>query len=110
MMTREETIALIRAQLKDKAVSERKMMGSLIFMVGDHMCCGVGDGRILLRLGEKGAMAACAEPHVTPMMMGEKPAKGYVHVASAGYPDAAALAKWVGMAEAFVKTLPPKKK
>ena len=109
-MTRDETIALIRAQLKDKALSERKMMGSLIFMLGEHMCCGVGEDRILLRLGENGAAKACTEPHVTAMMMGEKPAKGYVHVAAAGYPDAAALAKWVGMAEAFVKTLPPKKK
>jgi TfoX/Sxy family transcriptional regulator of competence genes len=43
-------------------VNERRMLGGLTFMVGGPMCCGVLDGRLVLRLGEEGAREALSEP------------------------------------------------
>jgi len=100
----------VRAALPDRDdLSERKMFGSLAFMVGDHMACAARkDGSLLARVGVDGMDAALAEPHVAPMQMGERTMKGYVFVAPEGVADDAALQGWVDRCVAFVEALPPK--
>lgn len=81
------------------------MMGGLVFMVGGHMCCGVKDARLMVRLGEAGARDALAEPHTRPMTMGPRTAKAYVLVDGPGLAAEAELDAWIERALLFVSTL-----
>jgi len=100
----------IRAALPDGGeVSERKMMGGLIFMVGDHMACGARrDGSMLARVGPGGMDAALREPGVEPMVMRDRVMKGYVFVAADAVADEESLQAWVDRCVEFARSLPPK--
>ncbi|WP_203710381.1 TfoX/Sxy family protein [Asanoa siamensis] len=90
-------------------VDERRMFGSLIFMVGGNMACGVrGDG-LLVRVGRDATDAALGKPHVTPFEMGggRRPA-GWVVVGTDGLADEKDLRAWVERGVAYARTLPPK--
>ncbi|MEV4536091.1 TfoX/Sxy family protein [Asanoa sp. NPDC049518] len=93
----------------DPGVDERRMFGSLVFMVDGNMACGVRDGGLLVRVGKEATEAALAEPHVTPFEMGggRRPA-GWVVVGPAGVANEAALRGWVERGVAYARTLPAK--
>ena len=63
----EEIAVRLRRALGDKNTEEKKMFGGIAFMLNGHMCCGVSDDRVVLRLGKEGAARALAEPHVEEM-------------------------------------------
>ena len=97
----------VRDRLTTRAdVSEVRMMGGLVFMVGGHMCCGVKDARLMVRLGEAGARDALAEPHTRPLAFGTRTAKAFVLVDGAGLGSDAELDAWIVRALRFVRTLP----
>lgn len=48
-------------------VDERKMFGGIAFMVNGHMCCGVLNDDVVLRLGPERAAEALKSKHVRPM-------------------------------------------
>ena len=100
----------IRAALPDRDdLSERKMFGSVVFMVGDHMACGARrDGSLLARVGADGVADALDEPHVEPMRMGERTMKGYVFVGARGVADDESLQAWVDRCVVFAESLPAK--
>lgn len=87
---------------------ERKMFGGLAFMVKGHMCCGIIDDDLMLRLGPDAAQRALEESHVRPMDFTGRPMKGYVFVSPAGSRTEDQLRRWLGLARDFVATLPPK--
>ena len=90
-------------------VVEKKLMGGLCFMVCGAMCCSVsGRGGLLVRVGADAQERALAEPHVSPMRMAGRTAKGFVRVAPEGYRTKAALKKWIARGLDFVATLPAK--
>jgi len=90
-------------------VVEKKLMGGLCFMVGGAMCCSVsGRGGLLVRVGAQAQERALAEPHVAPMKMAGRTAKGFVRVAPEGYRTRATLKKWIARGLDFVATLPAK--
>ncbi len=108
----EKTAERIRRILsREDGVTERRMMGGLIFMVRGSMCCGISDRGLMVRVGADHHAAACKEPHVRPMEIGggRKP-KGFVRVGPEGFASDAALKGWVTRGVAFVKTLPVKTK
>lgn len=108
-MSYDEKLAVrIRRVLDRDDVEEKRMMGGLTFMVGGHMCCGVTGSDLMLRLGEEGAAAALAEPHVRPMDFTGKPLKAFVFVDADGAAADGALRGWIRRALRFVATLPPK--
>jgi TfoX/Sxy family transcriptional regulator of competence genes len=90
-------------------VDERRMFGSLIFMVGGNMACGVRDDGLLVRIGKEATEAALAEPHVTAFVMGggRRPA-GWVVVGPGGLADEKDLETWVERGVAYARTLPAK--
>ncbi|MDA1234658.1 MAG: TfoX/Sxy family protein [Acidobacteria bacterium] len=93
---------------KHRGVTEKRMFGGLAFMLDGNMCCGVMQGRIMMRLGPEGAEAALKEPHTAPMDFTGKPIKSMVYVRPEGYVSDADLEKWVKAAVGFAKSLPPK--
>jgi TfoX/Sxy family transcriptional regulator of competence genes len=63
----------ILAEIGD--VAERKMFGGIAFMVSGHMCCGVINDDLVLRLGPEAAQKALKHPHVRPMDFTGRPMK-----------------------------------
>jgi len=102
----EKVAERVRAMLAHRSgVEEKSLMGHLAFMVDGAMCCSVGTGSILFRVRADEREGLLASPHVTPMTMGKRTMKGFVHVAADGYSTAAALSQWLerGMAAADTK-------
>jgi TfoX/Sxy family transcriptional regulator of competence genes len=90
-------------------LTERKMFGGIAFMLHGHMCCGVIKEDLVLRLGAAGADEALGQPFTRPMDFTGRPMKGYVYVAPAGIPTAAALGSWLRCAVTFAQSLPAKR-
>ena len=90
------------------AFEEKKMFGGLCFLLDGHMCCGVQDGTLMLRLGEERAAVALEKRHVREMDFTGRPLKGMVYVDSPAIRTRASLATWLQEAADFVGTLPPK--
>ena len=91
-------------------VVERRMMGSLCFMVSGNMCCTVsGRGGMLIRIDKAAQENMLAQPHVRPMEMGARIMQGFVRVDPEGYRTDAALRKWVACGLDAVAALPAKR-
>ena len=91
-------------------VAETKMFGGLCFTVNGYMACGVQDSDLMVRVGAENYADALYRAHVRQMDFTGRPLKGYVYVAEAGHRRRDQLKRWVGLAVAFVETLPPKEK
>ncbi len=89
-------------------VSERKMFGGLCFLVSDHMCCGLTEGRLMVRVGPKAHEDALLQPYASPMDFTGRPMQGFVYVQTEGLTSAKSLKSWLDRGLAFVATLPPK--
>ena len=85
-----------------KDVKEKKMFGGIAYMFKNHMCVGVINDLLMVRVGPEQYEDTLSEDHVRPM-------KGYVYVEPAGFKTDNSLRKWVDKGIQFVKTLPPKK-
>jgi TfoX/Sxy family transcriptional regulator of competence genes len=98
-----------RAALRERDdVSEKKMFGGLAFMVAGHMCVGIVDKDLMVRVGPHAYEAALAEAHARPMDFTGKTLRGMVYVGAAGLRSQAALSAWIRRGLAFVTALPPK--
>ncbi len=51
----------------EPGLTERKMFGGVAFMLHGHMCCGVINNDLVLRLGADGAGEALSQPFTRPM-------------------------------------------
>jgi hypothetical protein len=102
--------AILRADLSGKGgLTERKMFGGLCLMLDGHMVCGLHGAGGMYRVGKEGAAAALALPHVRPMTMGGRPMAGVVEADREAVADPALRSRLLGLALAFVRTLPPKR-
>jgi TfoX/Sxy family transcriptional regulator of competence genes len=90
-------------------VVEKTMMGSLIFMVDGHMCCGLNRAGLMVRVGREGYELALALPHTQPLKIGTRSPAGFVRVDPEGYRADAALAVWVRRGIDCVSMLPAKR-
>lgn len=89
-------------------VVERRMMGALCFMLGDHMCCGVTGSALMIRVGRDAYEQTLAEPHVEPMKIGDRRATGFVLIDADALGSDPVLESWILRAVHFVSALPPK--
>ena len=92
----------------DPSVGEKKMFGGLCFMRRGHMCCGIVEERLMLKLGEDHTATALEEPDTRPMDFTGRVSKTMIYVHGDGIAKAAALRKWVQRAVAFNDTQPVK--
>lgn len=85
--------------------SEKKMFGGLAFMLGDKMCCGVLEDKLVARIGQDHYESALRKSHVSPMDFTGRPLKGYVYIDSQGLKSAARLRYWIQQSIMFTSTL-----
>ena len=104
----EEIAVRLRKALGNKNTEEKKMFGGIAFMLNGHMCCGVSDDRVVLRLGKEGAARPLAEPHIEEMDFTGKPIKSMVYLTEPIHGDQAQLKGWVAEAVKFISSLPPR--
>ena len=89
-------------------VTEKKMFGGIAFLVNGHMCCGVTNETLMVRVGADNYESALARPHARTMDFTGKPLRGFVYVATAGFDTDDGLESWIRLGLDFVTTLPPK--
>jgi hypothetical protein len=90
-------------------VTERKMFGGIVWMVGGNMACGVMGAGVLVRMKPEDREQALTEPHVGEFgMPGRRPMGGFVLVAAEGIAEDADLARWVDLGAGFAASLPQK--
>jgi hypothetical protein len=84
------------------------MFGGIGFMLNGNLLVGASKRGLLLRVGKDGQSQALTRPGSRLMKMRGRVMEGYVYVDPPVAP--AAVRVWVEMAQAFVRTLPPKTK
>ena len=93
---------------RKRGIVERKMFGGLVFLLDGNMLVGVWKDSLIARLGPDRAADALKEPHVGMFDVTGRPMRNWVLVGPGGVEDGRSLTEWVGRAEKFVRTLPPK--
>jgi TfoX/Sxy family transcriptional regulator of competence genes len=97
-----ELTAKVRAALADQPdVVEKRMFGSIGFMVGGVLRVGVGrhpDHVMMLRIAESEAPAALAEPGVDPAVMRGRAMRGWLFLRAEAVETDAQIARWVATA------------
>jgi hypothetical protein len=84
------------------------MFGGIGFMLNRNLLVGASKRGLLLRVGMDRQAQALAHPGTRLMEMRGRAMNGYAYVDPPVAPGA--VRRWVKMATAFVRTLPPKKK
>ena len=96
----------IMAGMLDMEVT--RMFGGYGFLMNGHMCVGIWNDRLVIRIGVDGWNSICAQPHVGPMDLTGKVMKRWAMVHPEGLSEDAELRRYVDMAIMFCATLPPK--
>jgi len=89
-------------------VTERKMFGSVGFMVRGKLCVAARPERIMCRIDPATHAAAIRRKGCRTVTMKGRPYRGYVYVDVAALATKKALSHWMGQALAFNRTLPKK--
>ncbi len=100
----------VRALLAGKkGISEKKMFGSVAFLLDGKMCCGVLNDDLVARMSLEDYAAALLNRHVRPMDFTGRPMKGFVYVALPALRTMSALQMWLDQSVRFAESLPAKK-
>lgn len=89
-------------------VQEKKMFGSVGFMVNGKLCVGVGDHadhNMMVRVGPEKYQEALVRPGAAPAIMRGREMKGYVFLVSPAFDSPEDLKYWINAALEFNKTL-----
>lgn len=105
-LERTEQVRKRLAHIQD--VTERKMFGSIGFMVNGKLCIGVGDHadhNMMVRIGPDKYEEALKRPGVLPAIMRGREMKGYVFLLEEAVKTDEDLDYWVGLALDYNKKL-----
>ena len=91
-------------------LAESRMFGGFGYLLNGNMCLGIHKDTLIVRVGLEAAERILAEDHVGPMDLTGRVMKGWATIQPAGLTEDDNLARFTGMAIAFVATLPPKEK
>jgi TfoX/Sxy family transcriptional regulator of competence genes len=83
------------ALAKEPTLEEKKMFGSVGFMVRDKLCIGARETRLMCRIDPELQPALVKEKGVRAMVMRGKKLKGYVHVSAEVLTTATQLKRWI---------------
>ena len=84
------------------------MFGGLAFMARGHMCCGLVQGRLMVRVDPQAYDRLLQEPYVQAIDFTGRPLRGFLYVEAGGIASVPALRRWIGRALAFAESLPQK--
>jgi TfoX N-terminal domain len=105
---REWTATIRDALARRMYVEEKKMFGSVGFLLHGNMLIGVWKNSLIARLGPDEGDEALWEPHVKEFDITGRPMKGWVLVEPEGVEDDEQLKGWIQRAVKFVGKLPAK--
>lgn len=91
-----------------RGFTQKKMFGGIGFLVNGHICFGVYEDCLILRLGQEAAAQSLTRKHTLAFDITGHAMKGWVMVEAAGTRSDAAVRNWIDSAMGFVRTLPPK--
>lgn len=105
-----ELAARVRRLLgRSKSVlTEKSMMGGIIFRINGNMSCGVDKKGLIVRVGPQRYEAALAAPEAGPMDITGKPLRGFVIVGLTACKSESVLQHWVRQGADFATSLPRK--
>jgi TfoX/Sxy family transcriptional regulator of competence genes len=104
--TDERLVDRVRAALAGVSqVKEKKMFGSVGFMVRGNLCVTARPTRIMCRIDPATHGAAIKRKGCQTVIMKGRPYQGYVYVHAAALATEKALLYWVGQALEFNRTL-----
>jgi TfoX/Sxy family transcriptional regulator of competence genes len=92
----------------NRAITERKMFGSVVFLLHGNMCVAVSQSSLIVRFGPEHADAARRQPYVVEFDVAGRPLRGWVMVEVEGTETDEQLSGWIERAVEFVETLPRK--
>jgi len=93
---------------RQKGIAEKKMFGSLCFLLNGNLLVGVWKDSLIVRLGPEQADRALLKPHVKKFDVTGKPMKNWILVEPDGVENDEQLKNWLEAAEKFVGSLPKK--
>ena len=103
----EQLVERVRAALTGvPKVKEKRMFGSIGFMVRGNLCVSARPTRIMCRIDPSTHSAAIKREGVQTVIMKGRPYQGYVHVDASVLKTEQALLYWIGQALDFNRTLP----
>lgn len=79
-------------------VEEKKMFGSLAFMVNGKMCISVGKDRIMSRIDPELHEQAIQRSGTQTVVMGGREYKGYIHIDEEAIKSKEDFDYWIGLA------------
>lgn len=91
-----------------RGITEKRMFGSLCFLLHGNLLVGVWKNSLIARLGPEEAEAALREPYVGLFDVTGKPMKNWVMIEPDGIEHDEQLSQWIDRALTFVTTLPKK--
>lgn len=100
--------ALMRDDLADFEIEEKRMFGGICFMLRGNMLCGPHKAGAMYRVGKPNMDAALALPDVGPMEFTGRRMGGFVDAAPEALEDDTTRAALLQLALEFNNTLPAK--
>ena len=85
-----------------------RMFGGYGFLMNGHMCVGVWNDVLIIRIGVDGWAAIVDQPHVRPMDLTGGVMTGWAMIEAEGLSEDSDLQRYIDMAIMFCATLPPK--
>lgn len=107
----EKLAEVLRLDLaQESSITEKRMFGGLAFLKHGNMLAAVhGTGGAMFRVGKAAESEALETPGASRMLMRGRPMSGWIDVKDPrDLEDDARREEWLGLALAFVRTLPPK--
>lgn len=89
-------------------IEERAMFGGLAFMARGHLCCGLVNDKLMVRVGPDGYTRFLRERGAEPMDFTGRPMRGFLYVNPIVTATSSGLRRWVSRALDFVESRPPK--
>jgi TfoX/Sxy family transcriptional regulator of competence genes len=94
----------------EPGLTEKKMFGGLAFLVGGNMAVSAsGQGGVLVRVDPEESDGLVAETTASPMVMRDRPMRGWLRVDTEDVRTKRQLAKWVELGVTYARSLPPKR-
>jgi len=91
-------------------MTEKKMFGGLAFLVGGNMAISAsGQGGALVRVDPADTDTLITATNAALAVMGGRAMRGWLRVSSADLETDEQLTKWVSLAVAYARSLPPKR-